>query len=98
MAMSDEQDAGAALMIAKDGDIDLVKNGIIGIQEISGNQMLRQACEVLVDQKFILLKILVIKSNWETFYTEDFDTLKEYSLVQSLKQRGMKRTNFDGVL
>ena len=81
MAMSDENEVRAAMQIAIDGDIDVVKNGIIGIQEVSGNLMLKQACEVLVDQKFILLKILVIRSNWETFYTEEYDSLKEYSLV-----------------
>ena len=53
----------------------LRKNGILGMQEteVNENMTLRLMCQLLVDQKYIIIRMLLIRAAVEKYYNSGYD-------------------------
>ena len=57
--------------------------------EFTNNVMLLQLRNVLIDQKYIIMQKLIVRSAFGKLYNCSFDELRRQAIYQSLKSRGI---------
>ena len=52
--------------------------------------LINQCIECLLDQKYLIMQLLLIRTKFDYFYVDDFERIREMTLKQSCKSRGFQ--------
>ena len=66
--------------------------------DFTNNAPLQMLHSVLMDQKYIIIQKLILRSQIEKLYCRDYNEILKQSVYQSFKQRAVQKSNFEGLM